>query len=405
MSDTATRPAHVPEELVRRFAFDFRGPVDDIHPRLDALRGEGRVLWLETGMGVGYGGLARGAWLFTHADDIRAALQAPDMFSSEHHELGDGAEEFIPRMIPIFMDPPDHTKFRRILNPLFSPAVIATMEESIQTRITRLVDGIAPRGECDFVQEIAVQFPTRVFTSWFGLPEEDTDRFVDMVSTQLHGSNDEERMAASAGAMEALATLVGARMAEPTGDLMSQIVRQPVDGRALTFEELMSIAVLLFLAGLDTVAAALSFSFWYLAQSPANRRALATGAVPAPKAVEEMLRRHSFVSPPRRVAHDLEFAGVAMRENDPVIIMLPLASRDPDEYADATSVHLDRDGNRHYAFGAGPHRCVGSHLARLEMRLAFAAWHARIPEYELAGDALGYGGTVMGVSTLPLRWS
>jgi cytochrome P450 len=185
---------------------------------------------------------------------------------------------------------------------------------------------------------------------------------------------------------------------------MSQIIRQPVDGRPLTFEELMSIALLLFLAGLDTVAAALSFSFSHLAQNADDRRAVATGAVPTMQVVEEMLRRHSFVSPPRRVAQDVEFAGVQLKQGDAVIIGLPLASRDESEYDDPTEVHLDREGNRHYAFGAGPHRCVGSHLARLEMRLAFETWHRTIPEYQLAGDVFGYGGTVMGVQSLPLSW-
>jgi cytochrome P450 len=193
-------------------------------------------------------------------------------------------------------------------------------------------------------------------------------------------------------------------MEHPTDDLMSQIAVQEVDGRPLTQDELMSIAYLLFLAGLDTVAAALSFSFWHLAQHPEDRVAIASGAVPSAQAVEELLRRHSFVNLPRQVRTDAEFAGVQVRKGDLAILSLPLASRDPSEYDDALNVHLDRVVNRHYAFGAGPHRCVGSHLARIEMRVALEEWHARIPDYRLDGPATSYAGSVMGVTTLPLRW-
>jgi cytochrome P450 len=118
-----------------------------------------------------------------------------------------------------------------------------------------------------------------------------------------------------------------------------------------------------------------------------------------------MLRRHAFVTPPRLVAEDMEFAGVQMKKNDRVMVGLPTASRDPAEYDHPDEVDFERTGIRHYAFGAGPHRCIGSHLARLEMRLAFDAWHARIPDYRLGGDPVAYGGAVMGMSSLPLSWS
>jgi cytochrome P450 len=167
---------------------------------------------------------------------------------------------------------------------------------------------------------------------------------------------------------------------------------------------MMRIAFLLFLAGLDTVVAALSFSFWHLAQTPDDRQALQRGDVAVRDAVEELLRRHAFLNLPRLVTRDVQFAGVALKAGDAVVLATPLASRDPEEFDDPTAVHLDREQFRQYAFGLGPHRCLGSHLARLEMRIALEEWHARIPEYELAGDAGGYGGTVMGVSTLPLRW-
>ncbi len=394
-------PAHVPAELVRDFSLDFRGPLDDLFTRMDRLRGEGRALWLETGL-PGIFGKDHGAWFFTQAEDIRAALQEPDLFSSRLGELTDNGVA----MIPIFLDPPDHTAYRKLLNPLFSPGVVATMEEGIRARIGGIVDALAGRGSCDFVAEVAIQFPTQVFTSWMGLPEDETEKFVALVSALLHSSDgDPARMAAIGDVFTVLNQLIADRMSAPGDDLMSQIVVLRLDGRPLSHDELFRIAFLLFLAGLDTVAAALSFSFWHLAQTPGDRKAIVAGDVPAAKAVEELLRRHSFVNLPRVVTRDAEFAGVQLKEGDGVVLSLPMASRDPHDYADPTEVQLQRGTKRHYAFGLGPHLCLGNHLARVEMRLALEEWHARIPDYELDGDPGAYAGVVMGVTSLPLRWT
>jgi cytochrome P450 len=386
---------------VREFNIDFHGPLEELFPQFDALRDEGRVLWLHAdGPGQpGPFGEIPGVWVFTDGVDVRNALQDPDLFSSKTN--ADGA----PAMIPVFLDPPDHTRYRRLLNPLFAPSVVHAMESSIRSRIVDLIDAVEGQGSCDFVADVAVQFPTRVFTSWVGLPEEDTGRFVTMVHALIHGSDDHTtRDAALTEAFAVLDELVVARRAHPTDDLMSQIITHPIDGPPLEHDELLNIAFLLFLAGLDTVVAALSFSFWHLAQTAADRIAITSHAVSVEDAVEELLRRHSFRNLPRLVTRDTEFAGVTLRAGDYVILPTLMASRDPNEYEDPTAVQLDRERSRHFAFGLGPHRCLGSHLARSEMRIALDEWHRRIPDYELAGDVNGYGGIVMGVTSLPLRW-
>ncbi len=387
-------PPHVPPELVRRFDIDFRGPLDELFPRLDALRSEARAMWLEIGLPQ----IGGGAWFFTQEADIRAGLQNPELFGQSARRPGE------PQALPIRLDPPEHSRYRRLLTPLFSPGVVGLMEDSIRQRIRRIVAEIAVRGSCDFVADVAIQFPTRVFTSWLGLPEEETASFVKIAQAVIHGSA-EERAQAVRAAVGVLTAFIDERLARPSDDLMTKIAAVRLDGRPLTRDELLNIAYLLFLAGLDTVAAALSLSFWHLAQTPADRRTIAEHKVPAAQVVEEMLRRHSFVNLPRLVRRDAEFAGVQMKAGDSAIMSLPMASRDPEAFDGATSIDLERADNRHYAFGAGPHRCLGSHLARIEMRVAFDEWHARIPDYQLDGPVIGYGGAVMGVSSLPLRWS
>jgi cytochrome P450 len=387
-------PAHVPPGLVRDFDLDFRAPLEQLFPKLDSLRSEGRALWMKTGLG----GSEFGAWLFTDAEDIRTALQHPDLFSSQL-----GGDGNVP-MIPIFMDPPEHTKYRRLLNPLFAPAVMAKMEEGVQRRIHSIVERLVDKGSCDFVADVAIQFPTRVFTSWIGLPEQETGTFVALVSALIHGGTDEAaRDTAMADAFAVLSQLISERQANPTDDLMSQIISLNLDDRPLTQNELLRIAFLLFLAGLDTVAAAMSFSFWHLAQTPEDREGLRNGRIPSINAVEELLRRYSFVNLPRLVARDTKYAGVQLKRGDHVVLSTPMASRDPHEHH-TSSVDFERRASRNYAFGAGPHRCLGAHLARLEMRLALEEWHRRIPDYGLDGEVGSHGGTVMGVNNLPLRW-
>lgn len=391
----------MPGDVVREFELNFRGPVGELHPHLDALRQEGRALWLRP-PGLGYGAPSGGYWLFTREEDIRSALTRPDIFGQDLGPTTAGGPE--QALLPIGLDPPDHATYRRMLAPLFAPDVAAAMEAQTRDRIRALVSELAPRGGCEFVADVATRFPTRVFISWLGLPEAETDRFVATANVLVHGRRG-ERAEAMGEAMAVLDTLVSDRTAEPTGDLMSQIASQTVQGRRLDHEELTSIALLLFMAGLHTVAAALSFSFWHLASAPEDRRALAVGRVDPATAVEELLRRHAFVNLPRRVRRDVEFAGVSLKAGDRVLLSLPLASRDTAAFDDATEVRLDRRHNRHVAFGAGPHRCLGSHLARLELRLALEEWHARIPEYRLEGEAVAYAGPVMGVSRLQLGWT
>jgi cytochrome P450 len=396
-ADARIVPSHVPAELVRSFDIGYHGPLDQLFPRLDALRAEGRVVWLEAAMRLDAEEAAVGAWFFTEMADVRAAYQDSELWGQFRHES-------FPLLVPTSLDPPDHARYRRLMTPLFGPVAVATMEAAIRGRMRRIVDQLIDRGGCDFVADVSMEFPTKVFTSWMGLPEEETARFVAMSETLIHGTR-EELPAAVAEISEVLYGLIDDRLANPRDDLVSDVVQFRLDGEPLSKEDLFSICYQLLLGGLDTVAAALSFSFAELAQRPDERRALARGEAPIPQAVEEMLRCFAFTQMPRVARRDAEFAGVQVKEGDLAVLSGAMASRDPSEYDDPTHTDLERTKNRHFAFGAGPHRCLGSHLARLEMRIAFEEWHTRIPEYRLDGVPMAVGGMVMGLSALPLRWN
>jgi cytochrome P450 len=187
---------------------------------------------------------------------------------------------------------------------------------------------------------------------------------------------------------------------------LSVLLRASVDGRRLDHDELLDYAFMLFIAGLDTVTAMLSFTFQCLAERPDLQRRLVEEPGLVPQAVEELLRSHAIVNTARIVTEDVTFAGVEMVAGDKVLLATALASRDEEEFLAATDIVLDRDANRHLAFGAGPHRCIGSHLARLEVRIAIEELLRRIPSFRLApGESIvAHGGGVLGIDRLPIEW-
>jgi cytochrome P450 len=401
MSDQTTVPDHVCPELVRDFDY-HRDPrfTDDPFGPFDSVRDQRAF----------FSTAYEGYWVLTRAEDIREAFQAPEVFSSSI--TGIPAHTFWPRkLLPLELDPPDHGRFRHPLARPFSPAAVLAMEPHIRQVCVELVDGIAGNGCCEFLSEFAAPFPTAIFVERLGLPAGETKRFVAWNDDLLHAYDDPERRAAAGRTIAGyLSELVERRAAEQDGagtDLVGLLLEAEVDGRPLTTEEISDYSFLLFMAGLDTVTAALSFMFAYLARHPDHRAQLVADPSIIPSAVEELLRYHAFVNPARTVTRDVEFAGVSMRAGDRVLCSTALAGRDPHEFADAADVCLARSDNRHLAFGAGPHRCLGSHLARAELRIALEEFHRRIPDYSIEDGTRvrSHGGGVLGIDHLPLRWN
>lgn len=400
-------PDHVPQELIRapdlfRMGGQSAGgkcPYDT----LSEMHSGPRIVYSAPGPAP-FG--PPGAWLLTRADDIRSVLQNPEVFSSKgiagfSQLVGESWD-----LIPLELDPPVHSKFRTIMNSIFAPAKVAAMESGVRARAIALIDAVAGRGECEFVEAFGRPFPVTIFMQLMGLPDGDMEKLNHWEHQLLHSGTIEERIAGGRGFLTYLRELIALRRREPTDDLTTFAVQAQVDGRPLTDDEIMGICYLLVVAGLDTVAASLGLHFRHLAQNPADQQRLRDDPSLIPSAVEEFLRRYAIVTTSRFVTQDTEVAGVAMKKGDRVTCSTALASLDPEEFDAPLAVDIERTPNRHVAFSYGPHRCIGSHLARRELIIAIEEWLKRTPPFRIKG-----GGTVpvmpgglLGVKELQLEW-
>ncbi|MEV0586388.1 cytochrome P450 [Nonomuraea sp. NPDC050310] len=362
-------------------------------PRLDLIREEHRAFRSEVGGGF---------WVLTRYEAIVAALQDHELFSNAAVSVFDPEPRY--RWIPEMLDPPEHTEWRRRLRPLFAPGRIAAMETHIRATCAALVRELAGRGECDFVPDFARRFPTTIFLELMGLPVERLETFLAWEDAILHAppapDRREARMAAMGEVSACFAELIRERRAEPRDDLVSVAA-----GWDVPEEDLLALCLLLFLAGLDTVTAQLSFAFWHLSEHPAERAALVAEPARIPAAVEEFVRAYSIVLPGRKLTRDAVVEGCPMRAGEMVLLPLTMANRDPGAFPDAAEVVLDRAKNRHLGFGAGVHRCLGAHLARAELRIALEEWHRVIPDYQVSGEVVEHVYQLLGLDHLPLRWA
>jgi cytochrome P450 len=301
-------------------------------------------------------------------------------------------------------------KFRRLLDPLFSPKETAKLEPEVRRLVNELIDGFEAAGECEFSGQFAIPLPCTVFLALLGLPLADLDlflRFKNAIIRPVGADGDEARRIQRAAGQEIYAyfqSVVDARRAEPRNDLISGFIAAEVDGARLTDNDILDICYLFLLAGLDTVTASLTCAVAYLANHPDRRDAIAADVALVPAAVEELLRWESIVPAVPRVAMtDIEVSGETIRAGESVMCMIGAANIDPGEFPDADVVDLERPGNRHLAFGGGVHRCLGSHLARLEMRVALEELHRRLPDYTIkSGETPLYTMGIRAVEYLPL---
>jgi cytochrome P450 len=347
--------------------------------------------------------------ILTSAAAVELAAKNPEIFSSAR--AFDRLGSPVP-LIPIAIDPPDHTRFRRILDPFFGPRKMAEREAELRRQAGKLIDAIVARGEfCDAVPDLATPFPSQVFLTLFGLPIADRDRLVrwkDAILQFTDPSSAEATPEVMAHALELFTYLtehIAARRTDSTGDdMLTQLMQDTSDG-GMSDNEILGLCFMFVLAGLDTVTSAVGFALAKLASDAELRRRVADDFALIPAFIEDILRVDGPVPfAPRVTTDDVEVAGLTVPKATTVMLSYGSADRDPRRYADADEIHLDRK-TVHFAFGRGPHRCLGSHLARLELRLILEEWHTRIPEYTLDGELppMPWPTGTMGLQSVPLN--
>lgn len=347
-----------------------------------------------------------GTWMVIRAEDQRKVLQDGVTFSSNRRIFASALGEDWP-LIPLEVDPPEHGKWRSMLNPLLSPKRVIAMEANVRARAGELIEQIKARGNsCRLMEDFAFPFAVSIFLQFLGIGNERLTEFVAWANDQLHGAPD-KRTAAARRFIAYLDELQAARRREPTDDFMSFVTQAEIDGRKMTEQEVRSMGVLILVAGLDTVAAALGFDFYYLARHPEEQAWLRADPKRVLLAAEEMLRAFPTITPVRRASRDVELCGVAIKEGDLVACPSMTVNRDPAEFTDPDRINLAREDNHHVAFGYGPHRCLGSHLARREIVIGLEEFLARIGPFRIkAGTTpVTHGGFVFGVEGLELEWA
>lgn len=390
--------------------FDHTDPgwVADPYPIWDDLRQRCPVAHSDR-----YGGV----WLPTTHEAVSAVAYDTEHFTSRSvvvSEVRPGPLD-LPAPIglapPITSDPPFHALARRMLLPAFSPKAVKALEPMTTELCQQLLDGLAGRSEVDAATEYAQHIPLKVIIGMLGFPLEDAElfrRFIHMVLEDVGASPEERTAQLEGGEIEQyMNAQIEDHRLHPRDDLTSFLLEAELDGQKLAPEHIRGTMVLLMIAGIDTTWSAIGASIWHLATHPEDRARLVAEPDLLPVAMEEFLRAYAPVTMARLVAKDTELGGQHLQEGDWLLLPFPSANRDATAFPDSDRVVIDRQDNRHAAFGLGIHRCLGSNLARMELRVALTEWLARYPTFELVDPAAvtWSTGQVRGPRSIPVRIS
>jgi cytochrome P450 len=354
-----------------------------------------------------------GYWVFTRHEAVKDIYKTPEIFSSE--SITPWEPNPIYRFVPTQVDAPDHIKYRRILNPWFSPKAMEAAAPMMRELCRNFIEPLVAKGRCDFIEDFALLYPTAAFLSVIGVPVSYTEQFAEWVDMFFGGFGGDPEGAENMGkALAEMRVFWSEQLADrrinpqPEGDLFTYLLNSTVDGEPLDEDVLLDMCTVLTLAGLDTTRAELGYMFHHLALNPDDRQKLIDDPELAPLAVEETLRYYTIIfGDGRKVTRDIEFHGVQLKQGDMVYALVSGANRDPRHWERADEFVIDRKKNNHFGFASGPHRCLGMHLARREMAIAVQEWLAVMPHFELDSDATLQergGGAMMALETLPLRW-
>jgi cytochrome P450 len=385
-------------DLVDDFDPTDKRVVEDPYPFYAAMRAK---------CPVGHGSRFGGFHVLSRFADVYEAAHNTEVFSSaEGVTLPDFGNPMT--AIPLEVDPPEHTRWRHLTQAWFSPGAAQALEPDIRAIVTRRIDAFADRGHADLATELAVPVPPIVIARMLGFPEEDWHYYRTLSETMLEAAANEDSEVNAEQALMLFSYLFEAledRRDSPRDDMLTRIVHLQFDGRPLTEDELLGITVLVAVAGHETTVGAIGTLLLRLAEHPEARAAIEADPELAFSAIEESMR----LEPPiqyfsRTVTRDTEIGGVRLAAGAKVLLSWASANRDLDAFSDPDDFVFDRANNRHLSFGAGPHRCLGAHLARLEIRVVLEEMLRRIPPWRVAGPVVMGGGINRLVKSLPVEW-
>ena len=338
-----------------------------------------------------------GNWIARGHDVIHEVLQDPDCFFSGGFEH---------KLLPIHANPPEHAFYRKVLLSAFSPRVVASLLPMIERLTGELIEAVVPKGGCEFVAAVAEPMPVTVFMNMLGIPLDLMAPVRKLVVAALRTSDPAIRADLFNQQLELFDPIIRQHLDEPHDDMLGIVVRSEIDGRTLNIEELRGYLLLLANAGLDTVVNAMTFSIKHLAEDLDLQRRLRADPEMVPAAVEEFLRLYAPSTITRYATRDTILRGQKIAAGERIILLLPAGNLDAAVYAEPGAVQLDRE-TPILTFGGGIHRCLGSHLARMEMRVLITQCLARLPEFQIDDQipARTYAGMVYGIDALGLRWT
>jgi len=347
-----------------------------------------------------------GHWVVNSAELAIEVLKQPNLYSNRFLSIPTNPN--LPQLIPQMLDPPEQRYYRNILKPFFDAKKVDPVVPRITALANQVIDSVIEVGECEFVNGVAAPFALRVFMELFGFPVEKFDYIRDLEFSFFTKATDRELQKQVSGQiLQLIGELIVARRAEPRDDWISKWIHQEYEGGKLSDRELMSMSFMMFLAGLDTVANALSFGMRHLAHDTAMRQRMIDDPSCVPAAVEELLRRYTFVALPRYVTHETQLGGLTLAEGDSILVPLMQISWDDRVAPDPEAVMLDRPPCKHAAFGSGVHMCPGLHFARKELAIFYQLWFEKIGHFHQIGPEAPNtmrGGTVIAVKELNLGW-
>ena len=396
MANAAPEPRAIPADRIRDVdIYDLPGVEHGVQEAWLKLANGHEIVWSP------HNG---GHWIATSAAVVAQLFRDTENFSNR--EIAVPVGSFLIPALPIQADGEAHAAYRAIIEPGFRPAALDAYTKRARELTINIIEELLPAGECEFVSDYTLILPLVIFLSMVDLPQSDRAELHGYTRVKTHEADLEKRQEAHAAVTDYLERKIAERRASPGADLLSHVIQAQVFGRPLTEQEVLGTCSLLLFGGLDTVTSMMAFVMRFLADHPAHRKWIIDNPSKTSFAVEEIMRRHGVANVMRTAIRDVEIDGTMIYAGQQVMVATSLHGLDPREFDRPDEVDFERKAKFTGTFGAGPHRCPGASLARMEMRVMVEEWLRRIPDYEVdpSRPIVQRSGGVNGLMTLPLRW-